>query len=125
MRVFPLSDTLKSTSAVIGDALILVLLGDLHKRNDRLPVAMLKGPDMPVRKLTGFRSVDDFAKELVNSKGFKYQNTFTRAIKMVASSGVDVHQCVQLGLSSIFHGSSTGMLAEMQRPAGALMSLWS
>lgn len=72
MRVFPLSNTLKSSPAVIGDALILVLLGDLCKRNNRLPVAMLKGPDMPFGKLTGFRSVDEFAKEVVNTKVSQY-----------------------------------------------------
>lgn len=44
--------------------------------------------------------MDEFAKEVVNTKGFKYPNTFTRAVEIVASTGVDVHECVQLGLSA-------------------------
>ncbi|KAI7790655.1 hypothetical protein IRJ41_025860 [Triplophysa rosa] len=99
MRVFPLTDMLSSSSAVVGDGVVKVLLGDLYKRNKRLPVAMLKGRDVPFGKLVGFRSIKEFAKELVKTKGFGYPNTFTRAVEMVVHAGVDVHRSLELGLS--------------------------
>ncbi|KAI7805333.1 hypothetical protein IRJ41_004890 [Triplophysa rosa] len=99
MRVFPLTDMLGSSPAVVGNGLVKVLLGDLYKRNERLPVAMLKGCDVPFGKLVGFRSIEEFAKELVKTKGFGYPNTFTRAVEMVVYAGVDFHCSLELGLS--------------------------
>lgn len=42
----------------------------------------------------GFRSVEEFSKELVKTKGFVYPSTFNRAVEMVVGSGADVQRCL-------------------------------
>ncbi len=46
-RIWPLCQALEAGPAVVGAALIKVLLGDLYKRNVQLPLTSLKGNDAP------------------------------------------------------------------------------
>lgn len=83
LRVFLVTECVHLSPQVIGEALILVLLGDLCQCNDRLPVQMLQLSEAPIGKLVDYRSVGDFARQLVNRKSFGYPNNFGRALQIV------------------------------------------
>ncbi|KAL1268905.1 hypothetical protein QQF64_031194 [Cirrhinus molitorella] len=63
-RIFPLTDALDACPAIIAQALINVLLCNLHERNDRIPVESYKQSAPPLMsKLVGCRTTSDFCKD--------------------------------------------------------------
>ena len=74
-RLWPLCQALQAGPAVLGVALIKVLLGDLYKRNVQLPWSVLKATDPPGR-LTGALTVQQLAKDLATKDSFPVPNTF-------------------------------------------------
>ncbi|XP_047665816.1 uncharacterized protein LOC125140694 [Tachysurus fulvidraco] len=99
-RIFPFTESLQAGPSVVGDSLVLVLLGDMYEKNEELPLQTLKTTLPAGGKLLCARSVADFSKELAEKKAFRYPHTFGRAIEMAQSEGHDVQHCLQLALSS-------------------------
>ncbi len=102
-RVFTFSESLHAVPAVVGDALVLLLLCDLHERNDRINLASLKTTDPPtfMAKLVGCRSTSELSNELIARKGFQYPLTFARALQLMLAHGHDPAECLRLGLQSL------------------------
>lgn len=95
-RIWVFCQSLEAGPAVIGAALIKVLLGDLYKRNEQLPWVTLKGTDPPGR-LVGAWKVQEFSKDLATKKSFPVPHTFQRARELVAAVGKDVEECLLQG----------------------------
>ncbi len=102
-RVFTFSESLHAVPAVVGDALVLLLLCDLQERNDRINLVSLKTTDPPtfMAKLVGCRSTSELSNELVDRKGFQYPLTFARALQLMLAHGHDPAECLRLGLQSL------------------------
>ncbi len=98
-RIFDFTDTLDAAPSVIGQALIRVLLCDLHERNDRISFDGLKQPEPPLlTKIVGCRTTQDLSKDLAERKGFGYPHTFGRALELTNSVGHDTQELLHLGL---------------------------
>ncbi|RXN18886.1 hypothetical protein ROHU_001960 [Labeo rohita] len=101
-RIFAFTDTLDANPSVIGDALVRLLLSDLHERNDRISVDLLRQVEPPLlAKIVGCRTTQDLCKDLAERKGFGYPHTFERALELTRSVGHDIVECLQLGLSGV------------------------
>ncbi|MGL5902895.1 MAG: hypothetical protein ACRCZO_09435, partial [Cetobacterium sp.] len=99
-RIFPLTDALDAGPAVLGEALVKVLLCDLHERNDRISMETFKQSSLPLMcKLVGCRTTSALCKDLAGRKGFNYPHTFGRAVELAQGAGHDVESCLQLGLA--------------------------
>ncbi|XP_029281300.1 uncharacterized protein LOC115003588 [Cottoperca gobio] len=95
-RLFPLSNTLEAEPPVIGAALVFVLLGDLYKRNDRLSIPMLQGPQCP-GTLKGHVTLEKFCQELATRDAFPPPCTFRRTRELITRAGKDVKTCLESG----------------------------
>lgn len=82
--------------SIIGPVLLRVLLGDLFKRNDRIPLTEMHG-STPPRTLKGSVTIETFAEELATKDAFPAPHTFKRARQLVANAGHDVTQCLVAG----------------------------
>lgn len=96
-RLFPLSDSVHAGPSVIGEQLILVVLGDLYNRNEKLPLAALKGSRVP-GTLKGSMTIQCLCEKLCEKAAFRYQHTFSRARDMVKKAGHDVTKCQMVGM---------------------------
>ncbi|KAL7397250.1 hypothetical protein ABVT39_019213, partial [Epinephelus coioides] len=77
-RLWALCQCVEAGPAVLGAALIRVLLGDLYKRNDQLPWTSFKSDTSPGR-LTGAIDVKKLAEDLATKDSFPVPHTFSRA----------------------------------------------
>lgn len=99
-RIFPFTETLNATPAVIGTALVQVLLCDLHERNAKISTDTFKHATVPFMcKLVGCRTTSELCKDLVERKAFTYPHTFGRAVQLAQEAGHNVLECLQLGLA--------------------------
>ncbi|CAM4733370.1 unnamed protein product [Leuciscus chuanchicus] len=99
LRLFPLTDSLLAGPQIIGEQLVRILLCDMHQRDENLPCESLKGRTCPFGRLVDFRTVSEFAREVVGRKAFGYPLTFGRAVKMVTAASHDPAHCLSLALS--------------------------
>ncbi|KAK2885211.1 hypothetical protein Q8A67_016048 [Cirrhinus molitorella] len=98
-RIFTFTEALDAGSMVLGQALVQVLLCDLHERNDRIHTDALKQDSVPFMcKLVGCRTLTDLCKDLTERKAFNYPLTFGRALQLAQNTGHDVNECLQLGM---------------------------
>lgn len=94
-RLFPLTNALQASPAVVGENLLKVLLSDLHDRNDRLNIQALKQQTPPLlAKLIGCRTKQQFCRELSERKAFNHPLAFGRAVELAQSAGHDVSRCL-------------------------------
>lgn len=101
-RIFPFTDTLEAGPAVIGEALVRVILSDLHDINEGISIQSLKGDAPPLlSKLVGCRTVEQLCRNLSERKGFDYPRTFGRALEMARAAGHDVYSCLESGTSEL------------------------
>lgn len=101
-RIFPFTDTLEAGPAVIGEALVRVILSDLHDINEGISIQSLKGDAPPLQsKLVGCRKVEQLCRDLSERKGFDYPMTFGRAKEMARAAGHDVYSCLELGTKEL------------------------
>lgn len=78
----------------------MVLLGDIYKRNDQLPLAALKSSDPP-GKLIGAWHLETLCEDLSTKQAFPVPNTFARARYLVSTSGQDVKDCLLKGYQEL------------------------
>ncbi|KAL7398168.1 hypothetical protein ABVT39_005516 [Epinephelus coioides] len=98
-RLWALCQCVEAGPAVLGAALIRVLLGDLYKRNDQLPWTSLKS-DTPPGRLTGAIDVKKLAEDLATKESFPVPHTFSRARALVRDAGQDVVECLIQGFTA-------------------------
>ncbi|CAL8378236.1 unnamed protein product [Gadus morhua 'NCC'] len=95
-RLWALCQCVEAGPAVLGAALIRVLLGDLYQRKDQLPCTSLKS-DTPPGRLTGATDVKKLAADLTTKESFPVPHTFGRARTLVRDAGQDVEDCLVQG----------------------------
>ncbi|CAM4428180.1 unnamed protein product [Leuciscus chuanchicus] len=101
-RIFPFTDTLEAGPAVIREALVRVILSDLHDINEGISIQSLKDDAPPLlSKLVGCRTVEQLCRDLSERKGFDYPMTFGRAKEMARPAGHDVYSCLELGTKEL------------------------
>ncbi|CAL8239964.1 unnamed protein product [Gadus morhua 'NCC'] len=98
-RLWALCQCVEAGPAVLGAALIRVLLGDLYQRNDRLPWTSLKS-DTPPGRLTGATDVKKLAADLATKESFPVPHTFSRARTLARDAGQDVEDCLVQGFTA-------------------------
>ncbi|CAL8275578.1 unnamed protein product [Arctogadus glacialis] len=98
-RLWALCQCVEAGPALLGAALIRVLLGDLYKRNDQLPCTSLKLDTTPGR-LTGTTDVKKLAADLATKESFPVPHTFGRARTLVRDAGQDVEDCLVQGFTA-------------------------
>lgn len=96
-RIWALCQCLEAGPAVLGAALIRVLLGDLY--DDQLPWTSLKA-DTPPGRLIGATDVKKLAEDLANKDSFPVPHTFSRARTLVSEAGQDVVECLVQGFTA-------------------------
>ncbi len=99
-RVFPLADLLEAAPSLVGAQMIRIFLGDLYKRNDRIPLGAMAGNTAP-RKIKCAVSVDTVAADLATRDSFHAPNTFGRARAICVKKGLDVTECLILGFREL------------------------
>ena len=95
-RLWPLCQTLDAGPAVIGVALIRVLLGDLYRRNANIPMSPFSS-DSPPGKLVGAMTLEILTNDLETKNSFPVPNTFHRARQLVQKAGKSVKDCLLQG----------------------------
>ncbi|MGL5903919.1 MAG: hypothetical protein ACRCZO_14660, partial [Cetobacterium sp.] len=75
----------------------MVVLGDLYNRNEKLPLAALKGSRVP-GTLRASMTIQCVCEKLCEKAAFHYPHTFSRARVMVKKAGNDVTKCLMVGM---------------------------
>ncbi|KAK5936114.1 hypothetical protein CgunFtcFv8_027911 [Champsocephalus gunnari] len=96
LRVFILGDTLEAAPSLVGAQIIRIFLGDIYKRNDRIPLGAMAGTTPP-GKLKGSVHVDKVVEDLATRDSFHAPDTFGRARNMCMKRGIDITECLMLG----------------------------
>ncbi|MEQ2163628.1 hypothetical protein GOODEAATRI_032232, partial [Goodea atripinnis] len=99
-RLFPLTSCLQAEAPVVGAQLIMVLLKDLYRRNERIPMANLKGTQPP-QFLKGHVSIQQLSQNLESHESFPNPFTFGRAKKLIKDNGKDVVACLEAGFKEL------------------------
>ncbi|MEQ2200054.1 hypothetical protein XENOCAPTIV_021200 [Xenoophorus captivus] len=99
-RLFPLTSCLQAEAPVVGAQLIMVLLKDLYRRNERIPMANLKGTQPP-QFLKGHVSIQQLSQNLESHESFPNPFTFGRAKKLIKDNGKDAVACLEAGFKEL------------------------
>ncbi|KAI7790210.1 hypothetical protein IRJ41_021508, partial [Triplophysa rosa] len=99
-RVFPLTEVLEAASVITGEELLKVLLCDLYKMNEGIPLAGLCGSSPP-GILKGALTLDSFVQELATRDSFPVPATFGHDRRLVERTGKDVTECLLLGFQEL------------------------
>lgn len=93
---------LEAGPAVIGEALVWVILSDLHDINEGIPIQSLKGDAPPLlSKLVRCQTVEQLCRDLSERKGFDYPMNFGRALEMARAAGHDIYSSLKLGTKEL------------------------
>ncbi|MEQ2213391.1 hypothetical protein XENOCAPTIV_014393, partial [Xenoophorus captivus] len=98
-RIFPLCQTLEASPAVIGVALVKLLLCDIYRRNTDIPMSALYSDAAP-RRLTGSQDLVVLCEDLSTKNSFPAPLTFGRARSLLVEAGIDVKNCLLKGFIS-------------------------
>lgn len=94
--MFPLAESLGAGPAVVGEALVMVLLKDLHGRNEGFPSGALASQSPP-GFLKGSVTLDHLCEDLATRDSFPAPLTFASARLMVTQSGLDPKDVLMAG----------------------------
>lgn len=99
-RLFPLTCMYDCQPVVIGPELVMVLVKDLYRRNDRIPLAEMQGEQCP-GTLKGHINLSTLTQHLSSRQSFPLPFTFGRARTLLAIEGKDVLHCLRAGFCEL------------------------
>ncbi len=96
VRVFPFCAALEAAPAVLGAAVIRVLICDLLQKNKGIPYSQLSATTPP-GELKGPIQVCTLASNLAKKEYFFFPTTFSRAKQILRQKGLDVEEVLLAG----------------------------
>ncbi|KAM3603027.1 uncharacterized protein V6R79_022549 [Siganus canaliculatus] len=102
-RIFVLVELLKAQPSVVGVELWKILLTDLYRKPpEELPLDKLQAPTKPDSyTVAGAIAVDKLIEMVADCEGFKFPMALNRAKELVRHKGLDVAECLRLGLEEL------------------------
>lgn len=102
-RFFPLTDCFEAAPAVVGEALVRIVLGDLYADVvGGIPYALLKGNELPDGcQVLGGQSYEDLANLIATKAYFGFPHTFNRAKQLATAKNLDLCECLVQGVQEL------------------------
>lgn len=95
-RLFSLTCNMECEPSVLGPSLVLLLLQDIFRRNEEIPLAELQGAKCP-EILKGHINLSSLVENLATRDSFPTPFTFSRTRQLIQESGKDVGECLKAG----------------------------
>lgn len=94
--LFSLTCNMECEPSVLGPSLVLLLLQNIFRRNEKIPLAELQATKCP-ETLKGHINLSSLVENLATRESFTNPFTFSRARKLIKESGKDVSECLKAG----------------------------